>query len=657
MNMLQINSRVAGAVALVFVVMGNPLFAEEVQMSFKAEPLTLDRVADSIGDTVYVVLDFPEEEHRDVVKSLRSHWLKEKEQRGIQEVVFLSSDAPSFGSAKERLKGKNFYIYGTFALREHNLVFRSLADTPYNVTGKEAAMDIRGIIVGKNPFGGGFVNIFAAPSPRSLLDIHRFYEGTNSFIVVMEGRIVNRGGFDDDFRPIADDFRPIAMSLSESESLEDVDFFFHTLESVHPQLLAFVSPEDYLNLKRKVKEQLQAATDGEGKLSQSSLAVTLAEAAAFFQDGHTSLSLSSLSLSSLLADETDSSRRMLPFHLNYRFGYILIGNTIEELEHLKRHKLLKMNGVDFIEFIHPILDKISGERRAHKIAGFIGQQRTYWALIPLTDSSEISITVQDDQGQIHTQNIELIAIQDYHSKIPSEERTSAKSFYELYDGGKTCYYQYNSFLYSDSEKQYVDALFKVIKEKNVQNLIMDLRFNEGGNSSMGDYIISYLTSRPYRMFSREDVKLSNEIFEMGRCDRKFEQLAAGLTITLRYPFAEPEDRGYRFKGSVFVLTGPNTFSSAADFAAVVKDFEIGTIIGEETGGLRQCFGEILLFSLPHSKIEFSVSCKCFYAPIPKPDDDKHGTIPDVIVDEGMLSKYSDANNPVLAFALDYVRDH
>ena len=117
---------------------------------------------------------------------------------------------------------------------------------------------------------------------------------------------------------------------------------------------------------------------------------------------------------------------------------------------------------------------------------------------------------------------------------------------------------------------------------------------------------------------------------------------------------QPQSSGPRFGGRVFLLTGPNTFSSAADFAAVVKDYEIGTIIGEETGGLRQCFGDRLRFSLPYSGIGFGVSHKRFYAPIPKPGDDLRGVVPDVILDKKILAQYLDSEDPVKSFALDYV---
>lgn len=430
-------------------------------------------------------------------------------------------------------------------------------------------------------------------------------------------------------------------------ALEDLDFFFRTVESVHPQPLALISPEDYLGLKRRSKELLEEAANKGGTVPRSLLAVVVAEAAAAFGDGHTSCHLRPW-----LIPGSDQSKRMLPFHLAYECGVILIGDTVEGLGHLRRSKLLEINGAAVVEFIQPILDKVSGERTEGKINGFIHNQRTYCALIPLTDEAKISVTVLDDDGQKKTETLELLSLRDYDTRIPRSQRKKRENFHQLHHEGKTCYWQYNSFTYSWWEKLKIGALFRLLREKGVENLIIDLRFNGGGNSSAGDYILSHLTTNAYCMYSRVDIRLSEQLFKLGR--RKELKELAGLTITRRIEPRRPEDRKSRFDGRVLLLTGPGTFSSAADFAAVVKDYEIGTIIGEETGGLRECFGDVLGFRLPNSGIPFGVSYKRFYAPVPRPDDGTRGTVPDAVVDEERLSDYSDSDDPVRAFALDYV---
>ena len=155
------------------------------------------------------------------------------------------------------------------------------------------------------------------------------------------------------------------------------------------------------------------------------------------------------------------------------------------------------------------------------------------------------------------------------------------------------------------------------------------------------------------MAARMDVKLSEHLYAQHEQFRAFEELT-GQVITRRFGTRTPRDRGNRFNGELFVLVGARTFSSAESFAAIVKDYELGTLIGEEVGATRQSFGENLHKTLPHSGLGFNVSCKLWFAPIPKLDDERRGTMPDVPVDENVFLKYPDSDDPVLSFALDHI---
>ena len=78
-----------------------------------------------------------------------------------------------------------------------------------------------------------------------------------------------------------------------------------------------------------------------------------------------------------------------------------------------------------------------------------------------------------------------------------------------------------------------------------------------------------------------------------------------------------------------MLVGPETFSSAGMFAATVKDYNLDALIGEETGGTRQGFGEVLSVKLLNSGLRPQVSCKQWFAPVPRPGDSRRGTVPDI----------------------------
>jgi hypothetical protein len=110
-----------------------------------------------------------------------------------------------------------------------------------------------------------------------------------------------------------------------------------------------------------------------------------------------------------------------------------------------------------------------------------------------------------------------------------------------------------------------------------------------------------------------------------------------------------------FSGRVFLLVDGGTFSSASDFAAMFRDYRVGTLLGSETGGLPVCFGDCFGFALEHSGLRCSVSWKQFFGPKPRPGDDEHGVLPDIPATRKQLRAYRGEADPVLAFTVNHIK--
>ena len=91
-----------------------------------------------------------------------------------------------------------------------------------------------------------------------------------------------------------------------------------------------------------------------------------------------------------------------------------------------------------------------------------------------------------------------------------------------------------------------------------------------------------------------------------------------------------KENAFRYTGQVYVLIDEGTYSSATMFAATIKDYGIGTLVGEETGGLASHFGEVYPFRLPETKLSFGCSSKQFMRP--SGEDDGRGVLPDITID-------------------------
>ncbi len=146
-------------------------------------------------------------------------------------------------------------------------------------------------------------------------------------------------------------------------------------------------------------------------------------------------------------------------------------------------------------------------------------------------------------------------------------------------------------------KTYIDcvkAMFGEVKQKNIQNVAVDLRGNGGGNSLVGNEFVKYLPVDRYNeggyawrcgfiMFETKQVNLNND-----------------------------RNKNLTFEGNVFVLTDNRSFSAAKDFAMLIQDNQLGKIVGEPPANAVNGYGDVTCFYLPNTGLFVQVSTKKWY---------------------------------------------
>lgn len=147
---------------------------------------------------------------------------------------------------------------------------------------------------------------------------------------------------------------------------------------------------------------------------------------------------------------------------------------------------------------------------------------------------------------------------------------------------------------NDVYKQTLKEMFTKIKEERIGNLAVDLRDNPGGNSAVAQEFIRYMDVNGYKSGSCDQ--------RIGMFMIRFKQ---GTYMNERYS-------DLLFRGKLYLLTSNYTFSSAMLFAYMIKDNNIGKIIGEASGNDPNGYGEVVLFKLPNSGGIFQVSTKRFH---------------------------------------------
>ncbi len=340
--------------------------------------------------------------------------------------------------------------------------------------------------------------IYTAQRAEDVVGVNSILHGPTDYLVAQGQTIVRAANYVNKEGQWA--FPSFQLGLAQAT--DDLDFLFKTIEQVHPDCRANMSKADYKALKERSHAALGQASDDKGRVPIRVLALTAAEAAAAIGDGHTACHLPPD-----LADAGDPSPCMPPFRLRWDAGYVVIDKTVGGLEHLAGAQLLQINDQPFEQAIAPILARVSGERQEFRMICFLNQQEDYWALVRPVQGEGMTTTIRRGTDEPQTIKVPLISQARYRQELPMVRHVYPTGSHEFHHDGRTCYWRYDSFQLSDAAKKEIDAVFKDIREHNARNLIIDLRFNGGGNSQVGEYILDYLTSKPYRFFSRGSVKV------------------------------------------------------------------------------------------------------------------------------------------------------
>jgi hypothetical protein len=142
-------------------------------------------------------------------------------------------------------------------------------------------------------------------------------------------------------------------------------------------------------------------------------------------------------------------------------------------------------------------------------------------------------------------------------------------------------------------KRFIRSSFKTLKNSNVNNLVIDLRYNTGGTDGNAAFLSSYFFDTPFRYWSRIDVTeaTAKEIKGVFRFFYKRPKLNNGsyqwkkCWVTSEFDYYDIQKPAKNFfTGNVYVITNGLCLSSCADFVAVLSHNKKALVVGQETGG-------------------------------------------------------------------------
>ena len=262
-----------------------------------------------------------------------------------------------------------------------------------------------------------------------------------------------------------------------------------------------------------------------------------------------------------------------------------------------------------------------------------------------------------------------------HGYNPSEKNFN-RNFKFIGQDSTVAYMKIRGFSGGKYGPFYQDV-FDSIQERNAQNLIIDLRDNNGGSLQEISVLYSYLVQEPYKFINEAEVNsrihtlksmISNgnptggnifnalfvpvfgvrDVFKTHKEDGK-------LYYRLKQSKVE-EPKENNFKGTVYVLINGSSFSASSVLSTNLQATQRATFIGEETGGAYNgtVAGKYKIVKLPASQIRLRIGLMQIETPY-KVEPDGYGVKPDVVI-EPTLEEINNGKDLALEWILEKIND-
>ena len=351
------------------------------------------------------------------------------------------------------------------------------------------------------------------------------------------------------------------IDLTSEDWIKDLDYMSQQLPKLHKNLYFQLSENTFNQKINVLKTQLDSLSDKE-------ILFHLMKIVSSIGDAHTNI------------DYNKWKFNLLPLYTYVCEDGLLILGTDEQYKFLIGKQLLKINDFNICEIQNKIKSLIPHENEywlKEKIPEYIinADILKFINIIDSTDSIKLSYLDNDTTNHVeltpiisnHVSAIRFVYYFNYlNLELPIAWRFGNKNYwFEYFDEENAIYFQYNQCINmrSESFSQFSDRLFKTIDQKQVENLIVDVRFNTGGNS---DLFSNYFSPKLNSYIAKNEL-------------------------------------------NIYTIIGRRTFSSGLWVASELSKNCNSILIGEPTGNKPNHYGDNRKFKLPKSQLIINYSTR------------------------------------------------
>lgn len=415
-----------------------------------------------------------------------------------------------------------------------------------------------------------------------------------------------------------------SQKFTRQQLEQDVDFIKEKIINAHVNPFTEISESEfekkYSNIRKALKDGM---TQKDFYFLAKPLIVTL-------NDEHSSMS------DYCVTDSIKKSMKVLPLKFKYENGKMLLTENYSDSKLNIGDELIAMNRIPIGEVLETCAKTIPGAKE-ERVPMAVDK---FWIMINkycyfITDNYDLKFK-SGLQTVVKSVSLEQLKTNAAKTQPKKQEDFIPIDYRKINNFG---YLKVNTFddrhTYSlDEWKVKFDSIFTLIKKDNVQSLVVDVHHNSGGNSGVGNLLISYFSGKDYNSYQGR-WKKSKEYSDVLKADHKtvpeYESLKNGDFYPIKSRIVKAGENPLRFNGKTYVVVGKNTFSSAMMFGAIVLDNKLAEVVGEiPEKGHPNHFGELIDFQTPNTKLNFLFGVKEWIRPAGNVSPNK--LIPTKIID-------------------------
>lgn len=391
-------------------------------------------------------------------------------------------------------------------------------------------------------------------------------------------------GLQTTFKKIKNTKRP--SSLSREQAVEDYAILVEALKEGFPGIYDYVSEEEFNDY---VKTQFDGFTE---KVLMEIFERSIMGTLFMIKDSHTRV-----------INPYDENPKTNLISLSYIDGSLIVYRTTPAYSQYHGKKVKSVDGIESDSLMKMLKDYI------HKYDGYnqSGIEEDLAVMFDLRYCRFIQdlernhdLTLEFEDAEIQTFKAESLGggkcislkpyIQDWYVINRFGPGLNGVNIKNINDS--IAYLGIQTFDLKEKQLDEVADFIKQISRDSIDNLIIDMRNNFGGNVEVLNKLYSFIAQEDFQheMYSMVTKKGDFDFFKhstnhiMGDIlfdDYEYDE-NSGYYVKYHNEVYSP-DTSINYCGKVYVITNESTMSAASSFAGLVKKHDRGVIVGRETG--------------------------------------------------------------------------